>query len=166
MNKWLLPILFICCAVVGCSKSNNADLGNVKAQAVIDDKIIANYIASNGLTGKALKATDTSGVYYIIEQQGTGNDLFTNSTLITVGDTGKLLTTGAVFYQTDNFHPAYTLGEVILGWRLGIPKIKKGGLIRLLIPSRYAYGPFAQPNYKLPANAILDFNVRLYDVTN
>jgi FKBP-type peptidyl-prolyl cis-trans isomerase FkpA len=165
MNKWLLLILFICCVVVGCNKTNT-DLGNVKAQAAIDDKIIANYIASNGLTGKALKATDTSGVYYIIKQPGTGNDLFTNSTLVTVGDTGKLLTTGQVFYTTNEFHPSYTLGEVMLGWRLGLPKIKKGGIIRLLIPSRYAYGPFPQTNYNLPANAILDFDIQLYNITN
>lgn len=165
MSKWLLPILFIYCAVAGCTKTSS-NLGNVKAQAVIDDKIIANYIASNGLTGKAQKVTDTSGVYYIVLQPGQGNDLFTNSTQVTVGDTGKLLTTGTVFYKTNEFHPSYSLGQVILGWRLGIPKIKKGGIVRLLIPSRYAYGPYPQTDYHLPANAVLDFDIQLYDVTN
>jgi FKBP-type peptidyl-prolyl cis-trans isomerase FkpA len=166
MSKWLLPILFICCIVVGCTKSNS-NLTTYKAQAAIDDKIIADYIAANGLSGKALKAKDTSGVYYVVLEPGQGNDLFTSSTQVTVGDTGRLLTTGKVFYQTNEFHPSYVLGQMILGWQLGLPKIKKGGLVRLLIPSRYAYGPYPQPQIGLTdGNAILDFNIRIYDITN
>lgn len=165
MSKWLLPILFICCVFAGCIKSTG-DLEKYKAQAVIDDKIVTDYIAANNLTGKALKATDTSGVYYIIIRQGLGNDLYTASTQVTVGDTGRLLTTGKVFYQTNAFHPSYTLQQTILGWQLGLPKIKKGGIIRLLIPSRYAYGPYEQTQYNLPANAVLDFRIQVYDITN
>ena len=69
MSKWLLPILFICCVFAGCIKSTG-DLEKYKAQAAIDDKIVTDYIAANNLKGKALKATDTSGVYYIIIHQG------------------------------------------------------------------------------------------------
>jgi FKBP-type peptidyl-prolyl cis-trans isomerase FkpA len=83
-----------------------------------------------------------------------------------VGDTGRLLTTGAVFTKTNQFHPSYILGNVILGWQLGIPKIKNGGIVRLLIPSRYAYGPYPQAQIGLPANAVLDFDIELYNVTN
>jgi FKBP-type peptidyl-prolyl cis-trans isomerase FkpA len=83
-----------------------------------------------------------------------------------VGDTGKLLTTGNVFYETNLFHPSYVIGQMILGWQLGIPKIKKGGIVRLLIPSRYAYGPYAQTDYNLPVNAILDFTIQVYNITN
>jgi FKBP-type peptidyl-prolyl cis-trans isomerase FkpA len=165
MSKWLLPILFICCVFAGCTKSTG-DLEKYKAQAVIDDKIVTDYIAANNLTGKALKATDTSGVYYIIIKQGEGNDLYTASTQVTVGDTGKLLTTGQVFYETNDFHPSYTLQQTVLGWQLGLPKIKKGGIIRLLIPSRYAYGPYPQEQYNLPANSVLDFDIQVYDITN
>ncbi len=165
MSKWLLPILFICCVFAGCIKSNS-DLEKYKAQAVIDDKIVTDYIAANNLKGKALKATDTSGVYYIIIRQGQGNDLYTASTQVTVGDTAKLLTTGKVFYQTNDFHPSYILQQTLLGWQLGLPKIKKGGIIRLLLPSRYAYGPYEQTNYNLPANAVLDFTIQVYDITN
>ena len=165
MNKWLLLILFICCGMAGCIKSNS-DLAQAKAQAIIDDKIISNYITAHGLTGKAQKVTDTSGVYYIILQQGQGNDLYTSSTQVTVGDTGRLLTTGNVFTKTDSIHPAYSLSQMIVGWQLGIPKIKKGGIVRLLIPSRDAYGKYAQPQVGLPANALLDFNVQVYNIQN
>lgn len=165
MSKWLLPILFICCVFAGCTKSNS-DLEKYKAQAVVDDKIVADYIANNNLTGKARKANDTSGVYYIVIQPGAGNDLYTSSTQVTVGDTARLLSTGAVFYQTNDFHPSYALGQMILGWQLGIPQVRKGGIVRLLVPSRYAYGPFPQTQYNLPANAILDFTIKVYNITN
>jgi FKBP-type peptidyl-prolyl cis-trans isomerase FkpA len=166
MNKWLLPILFICCVFAGCTKSTG-DLERYKAQAAIDDKIIANYIIAHNLTGKALKTSDTSGVYYQIIQKGEGSDLYTLSTQVTVGDTGRLLSNGNVFYQTNDFHPSYTLQQTILGWQLGIPKVNKGGIVRLLIPSRYAYGQFPQPQIGLDsANAILDFTIQVYNITN
>jgi FKBP-type peptidyl-prolyl cis-trans isomerase FkpA len=165
MSKWLLPILFVCCGIAGCQKTNSG-VAQVKVQAAIDDKIIADYIAANNLTGKAQRVTDTSGVYYIVLQPGQGNDLFTTSTQVTVGDTGRLLTTGMIFTETNEFHPSYVLGQMILGWKLGIPKIKRGGIVRLLIPSRYAYGPYAQPQIGLPANAVLDFDIQLYNITN
>ena len=164
MSKWLLPIC-ICCVVVGCSKEQTG-LAQYKKQAAIDDRIVADYIAANGLSGKAQKVSDTCGVYYVLLEAGQGNDLFTTSTYVTVGDTARVLGQTTPFYETDNFHPSYQLSQVILGWRLGIPKVKKGGLIRLLVPSRYAYGPYPQPDYKLSANAILDFNIRVYNITN
>jgi FKBP-type peptidyl-prolyl cis-trans isomerase FkpA len=165
MDKWLLPILLICVVIAGCAKTQS-NLAQYRAQAAIDDKIVANYISAHHLTGVAQKVTDTSGIYYIVLQQGQGNDLFTSSTQVTVGDTGRLLGNTTIFTETDNFHPSYILGQTILGWQLGIPKIKTGGIVRLIIPSRYAYGPYAQPQVGLPANAILDFDIQLYDITN
>jgi FKBP-type peptidyl-prolyl cis-trans isomerase FkpA len=113
-----------------------------------------------------LKTADTSGVYYQIIQKGVGNDLYTLSTQVTVGDTGRLLTSGKVFYQTNDFHPSYTLQQTILGWQLGIPKVNRNGIVRLLIPSRYAYGTSSQPQIGLGANAILDFTIQVYNITN
>ena len=43
-----------------------------------------------------------------------------------------------------------------------IPLIQKGGKIRLLIPSGYAYGSQAQT--QIPGNSILDFTIELIDV--
>jgi FKBP-type peptidyl-prolyl cis-trans isomerase FkpA len=165
MNKWLLPILLIGVVMTGCGKTQSG-VEAYLAQAAKDDKIVANYIAANNLTGIAQKVSDTCGVYYIVLQPGSGNDLFTSSTQVTVGDTGKLLGTTTPFTETNNFHPSYVLGQTILGWQLGIPKIKNGGIVRLIIPSRYAYGPYAQAQLGLPANAILDFDIELYDITN
>jgi len=173
--------LLFCSFLAGCTKSSDPGLAAAKAQALIDDKIISNYLAQNpGLKALPVDSSGVNtGIYYIIKQQGTGNDLFTNSTQVTVADTGRLLYDGKtytdqLFTETNDFHPSYILSQVIRGWQLGIPQCKKGGIIRLLIPSRYAYGPNVQPNLGvafgltggLPANAVLDFDIQLYDITN
>jgi FKBP-type peptidyl-prolyl cis-trans isomerase FkpA len=173
MNRVALIILLLVFGLAACIKTPNTGLVAYNAQKAIDDKVIADYLKANpGLVAK--RAFDTSGVYYIIKQQGTINALFTNSTRVTVADTGRILTTGQVFTQTNEFHPSFVLGTVILGWQLGIPQIKKGGTVRLLVPSRYAYGPNTQPllgkefglTGGLPANAVLDFTIQLYDIAN
>lgn len=177
MNRVLLIFaLFVIGCTAGCTKSSLYGLVQVKAQAKIDDSLISKYIQSHGLTGvaKHVQNNDTIGVYYIVIDPGSGNTLFTNSTQVTVGDTGRLLSTGQLFYETNDFHPTYPLGQVIKAWQLGIPEIKTGGEVRLLVPSRYAYSHFAHPELGpgfgltggLPANAVLDFYIRLYNVTN
>ena len=162
INRALLVLLVFFACLTACNKTTDV-VAQVKAQAVIDDKIVTDYLTSKSLP---INRIDTTGVYYIIDTPGVGNNLFTNSTVITVGYTGKLLTTGAQFAQTDAFHPSYVLGQVIRGWQLGVPKIKKGGTVTLFIPSRYAYGPYAQPQVNLPANAVLTFDIKLYNITN
>lgn len=162
MNRILLILLLFSAGISGCTKSNVV-VAQVKAQAAVDNKIIDNYLSAKGLT--ALRV-DTTDVRYIIDTPGSGNALFTNSTQVTVGYTGRLLTTGAVFAQTNNFHPTYVLGQVIRGWQLGIPKIKTGGTVTLFLPSRYAYGPYPQADVGLPANAVLIFDIKLYNVAN
>jgi FKBP-type peptidyl-prolyl cis-trans isomerase FkpA len=163
--------LFLATLLAACGKSTDSGIVAYNAQKVIDDKIIADYLTAN--PGLGAKKVDTSGVYYIVTDPGSGNAVFTNSTSVTVGYVGRLLYDsnkktypGTVFTQTDKFHPSFTLQQVILGWRLGIPKIKKDGTVRLLIPSRYAYGPNEQPLLGLPRNAILDFDITLYDIIN
>jgi len=160
-------LLLVLMAGLGACKKSVDPLVQYNIQRALDDTLISQYIKSHQLTGIA-KRVDTTGVFYIVKtgEQGSGNDLYTSSTTITVGFTGQILTTGYTFAQTNNFHPSYTLGSVIRGWQLGVPQIKKGGKVRLLIPSRYAYGPYAQDSIHLPANSVLDFNIQLYNVTN
>jgi FKBP-type peptidyl-prolyl cis-trans isomerase FkpA len=165
MNRTLLILLVLIAGFSACKKTVDPMI-QYKAQAAIDDKIISDYLTSH--PGLGAKRIDTSGVFYIINpgEEGTGNDLFTNSTQVTVGYTAQILTTGVVIAQTNDFHPSFPLGSVIRGWQLGIPLIKKNGKIRLLVPSRYAYGPFAQDSIHLPANSVMDFHIQLYNVIN
>ncbi len=172
MNRILLIIaLFYVCCTVACTKSSIYGPEQYAAQKKIDDSLVSAYIRSSGLEGKFkhVQNNDTIGVYYMVIDTGSANTLFTTSTQVTVGDTGRYITkslTETQFYETNNFHPSYTLSSVILGWQLGIPMGTAGGEIRLLIPSRYAYGPYIQNDLGLPANAILDFSIRIYSVTN
>ncbi len=164
MNRGLLTGLVLCVCLAACQKpTTDADL--VQAQAIKDSVIIHNYIVNNGLTSVAKKDKNT-GEYYIIDTLGTGAPLFTSSTLVTVGYKARQLGDTTVFAKTSNFHPSFVLGQTIQGWQIGIPYVKKGGTIRLLVPSQYGYGPYAQTQLGLPANAVLDFTIKLYDISN
>ena len=162
MKRPLFILLLFSICLSACKKTDDV-VAQVRAQAIIDNNIIEQYLTTNGLTATTI---DTTGVRYIIDTPGTGNSLYTNSTSVTLGYTGILLTTGAVFAQTGNIHPSYVLGQVIRGWQLGIPKVGQGGTVTLFVPSRQAYGPYPQSDYNLPANAILIFKITVYNITN
>ncbi|MDB5000069.1 MAG: hypothetical protein JWR76_1146 [Mucilaginibacter sp.] len=169
MNRLLLILLVCVTAGFASCKKTASELDKINAQAVVDNKIITDYISANGLSTTA-KQVDSAGVatgiYYIVIAPGAGNSLFTNSTNITVDFTGKILTSGQTFTNSNNFHPSFTLGSVMRAWKLAIPLIKKGGQIRILSPSRYAYGAYDQLDIGLPANSVVDFDIKLLDVTN
>jgi len=170
MKGVLFVLLLFSACLSACTKYTGVTSpAAVQAQAVIDNNIITQYLAANNLTQIAQKVDSAgapTGICYIVNARGDTTSLYNSSTSITVGYTGTLLTTGYVFAQTDSIHPSYILGQVIRGWQLGIPKVGQGGTITLYLPSRYAYGPFAQPNIGLPANAVLIFNITVYAVTN
>jgi FKBP-type peptidyl-prolyl cis-trans isomerase FkpA len=177
-SVWLLIAVVLC--VGACTKSEVFGPAQYKAQAAVDDKIIAEYLAKYSLTGqfKHVQNNDTIGVFYRVVDSGAANTLYTVSTQITVGDTGRILTlnarNGQIFFETDTFHPTYTLGQLIKGWQYGVPEVGSGGEVEVIMASRYAYGHYPQPQVGqaygltngLPGDAILDFYIRLYDVTN
>ncbi|MBW4888636.1 FKBP-type peptidyl-prolyl cis-trans isomerase [Mucilaginibacter sp. HMF5004] len=166
MGRILLFVLF-CAGLASCGKVNT-DLQLAQQQLGVDTPLIRKYINSNNITGFLPDITlgVATGVYYKIDTLGTGNALFTNSTLITVGYKSSLMGSSVPFAQTGTFHPSFSYGQMILGWQYGIKHIKKGGTVRLLVPSGLAYGPYEQPQLGLPANAILDFTIKLYDINN
>jgi len=154
----------------GCKKSSDAVI-QAKAQTAIDDKLIQDYIDKNNLSAtKILRGKDdTTGIWYVKTVTGSETALVTTSSLITVGFTARQMGTDKVFTETGTFHPSYRIGEMIKGWQyyfLSKALIKKGDKIRLLVASRYAYGPYPQDTFGLPANAILDFDIELFNVTN
>jgi FKBP-type peptidyl-prolyl cis-trans isomerase FkpA len=169
MNRILLLGLLVWICFSGCGKDNTIE-EQAAVQLGIDSVIISNYVKSNHLNALPIKDLTTrkyTGEYYIIDTLGTGSALFTSSSLVTVGYKGSILGADTTFINNYGmFHPSFALGTVIMGWQLGLPFIKKGGTIRLLVPSGYAYGPYEQPNYRIPANSILDFTITLYDITN
>ncbi|MGI4803266.1 MAG: FKBP-type peptidyl-prolyl cis-trans isomerase [Janthinobacterium lividum] len=162
--KKLFVVFALLLAFSACKKTDS-DTAAYLAQIGADSVKIRNYLVANHIPIK--KVSDTIGVYYQIIDSGTVVSSYTSSTLITVGYTAKIIPDTAVISRTDNYNPSYTLGNVIRGWQVGIPLIKKYGRIRLFVPSRYAYGSISQTtNLMIPGGSCLDFDIRLYNVTN
>ena len=170
MNRLLL----LCWCVLlftACNKVEDPAIINTDQNA-IDKEKIEKYLADNSLTGVAKKVKnivgrpDTIDVYYIIEKPGTVSSLYSISSSVTVGYTGRALNAKDPFAQTGSIPPSFTLGEMLRGLQLGIPQVNKGGIIRLIFASRYGYGPYAQPVLSLAPNSVLDFRVEVFDVTN
>jgi FKBP-type peptidyl-prolyl cis-trans isomerase FkpA len=56
--------------------------------------------------------------------------------------------------------------EVIRAGNWAYRKLKRVAKYEYYAPSRYAYGAFDQPDIGLPANSVVDFDIKLLDVTN
>lgn len=152
--KFLILSFILSLSMASCMKSDDFDPAK---QNELDDALIVKFIADNKIS--AIK--HSSGVYYQIISSGSGTKTYNASTQVSAKYTGRLLN-GTVFDQTTSQAIAFPLGNVIVGWQIGVPLIQKGGKIRLLIPSQYAYG--RNPAGKIPANSVLDFDIELVDV--
>jgi FKBP-type peptidyl-prolyl cis-trans isomerase FkpA len=120
-------------AFSGCNKK-------AEKQAEEDDRLIQEYLQENGLV--ATKAA--SGLYYIIDQQGTGPEC-NQSSDVRVAYTGYFLD-GQIFDGSDQQGVTFNLGGVIEGWRLGIPSFREGG------------------TGSIPPNSVLIFDIHLIEV--
>ncbi len=146
----LLVAISAVLVLAGCKKKN------AEEQAAIDDQLIQDYIANNGLSAQK----DPSGLYYIIEQQGTGPECNSASD-VRVAYTGYFLD-GEIFDGSSSQGITFNLSGVIKGWRIGIPYFREGGSGKLLIPSALAYGPSG--NSSIPPNSVLIFDIELIEV--
>lgn len=147
--------LLVCTAAcfAGCSKDFDQD-----KQAKQDTELIRKFIADNNIPDVK---EDASGVFYQIIDRGAGTVIYSANTSISAKYVGRLLN-GSVFDDGRGETIDFKLGGVIPGWQIGIPKIQKGGEIRLLIPSQLAYGN-SSPSGAIPKNSVLDFTVKLID---
>ncbi|MFN8236970.1 MAG: FKBP-type peptidyl-prolyl cis-trans isomerase [Chitinophagales bacterium] len=149
MKKFLL-LLLVPVLVYSCKKSE-------VEQARIDKQILLKHIADSSL----VVDSTTSGLYYSIADSGTGVTPTTTSYL-TIYYKGYY-TNGTIFDQNPAGLPiSGFLGGFIPGWIEGVPKIKKGGKIKLLIPSALAYGTAGFAS--IPPNTVLIFDIELIDV--
>lgn len=124
----------------------------------LEEPQIKAYAAANNIT--AIK--DSSGIYYQVIDTGSGLRPALTSK-ISVIYTGKFLN-GVLFDQSTNAtNSTFTLGNLIKGWQIGVPLIRKGGRIKLLIPSSLGYGCNGAGT-GIPPNAVLSFDITLVDV--
>ncbi|TNJ45868.1 FKBP-type peptidyl-prolyl cis-trans isomerase [Tamlana fucoidanivorans] len=148
--------LFTCAILASCSKDKN-DNEYIDYRVKNDEEIQA-YIEANNL--EATKS-DT-GLYYIIEEQGTG-DTPSYSSNVTVAYKGYF-TSGKVFDESDEAGISFNLNQVIPGWTEGITYFSEGGSGKLLIPSHLAYGSYDYSG--IPGGSVLIFDINLISVNN
>jgi FKBP-type peptidyl-prolyl cis-trans isomerase FkpA len=103
---------------------------------------------------------DASGLYYLVTNAGSGAAP-TSSSTITATYTGFVI--GGSYFST-NATITSRLGSLIQGWQIGLPHIKTGGSIILLIPSTLGYGGATQQD--IPPNSVLVYNITLKAVGN
>ncbi len=137
-------------------------------------KTIEAYVAEKGLDANKTE----SGLYYVIEEEGTG-DAVTPGTTMYVNYAGYLLD-GTLFdtsieslakeHNVFNPNRPYEplpvnvgMGQVIPGWDEGLLLLKQGSKGKFLIPSPLAYGENGAGGAIGP-NAILVFDVEVMDV--
>lgn len=138
--------------IVGVFSACKKELSPEK-QAAKDDELIVDFIAKNNIP--AIK--HSSGLYYQIITPGSGASVTAAST-VGVTYTGKLLN-GSEFDKSTSV-VTFPLTGVIQGWTIGVPLIKVGGKIRLILPSALGYGS-KSPGAGIPENAVLDFTIDL-----
>lgn len=163
-SRLLLLCFLVLCFAVACKSDPPYDPAQ---QLAIDDDLIVKYMAANNITA----TKDSHGLYYSIINPGstTDNRTTTLQDIIVVHYIGRIMKSQLVFDSTDTnvdtLSTKFLLSDVIEGWQLGIPKIKEGGRIRLLVPSTLAYQN-RQIDTLLKANSILDFDIRVIKVTD
>jgi FKBP-type peptidyl-prolyl cis-trans isomerase len=85
---------------------------------------------------------------------------------VTVHYTGTLMD-GTKFESSKDHNQPYAFvlgrGEVIAGWDEGVKGMKVGGVRRLTVPARMAYGSHSRGDV-IPPNAALKFDVELLGV--
>ncbi len=127
----------------------------LKDVAGIDD-----YLTVNSIT--ALK--DASGLRYKITQQAPANAIAPLSTdSVVINYTGKILSTGAVFYQSTT-PESYRLNKTgtLKVWQRGLVFFKQGTKATLYTPSGLAYGSYEK--YGVPPNTNVVFEVEMVKV--
>lgn len=139
----ILTLLFLCMVTVSACKKDEDP-----------EKQIAEFIQKNNINA----TKDASGLYYQIIKPGTGSFTYPANTKITIKYEGRLLD-GSVFDNGGGKEQTFNLAELIQGWKIGIPKIQKGGEIRLIVPPGLGYGSSAVG--PIPGNSVLDFTIQL-----
>jgi FKBP-type peptidyl-prolyl cis-trans isomerase len=117
---------------------------------------IVQYIADNDLDA----IESDTGLYYIINEPGTGDQPDINSYVNVVYK--GYYTSGDVFEESAASGISFNVNEVIPGWTEGIQYFKEGGIGTLLIPSSLAYGKYG--TQAIPGGAVLIFDVELTSV--
>lgn len=153
--KYLVPGLFLICIIAACEKEYDSI-------ETIDDRNVTAYIKANALN--VVQYQDT-GIYYEVINAGSGANVEYSDQLPLIFTIKSL---DGKYSSVDTFSSANRyynyLGYFNLeGVRIGIKEVlkKKSGVIRMIIPSRSAFGRNGARG--IPGNASLDITVKVLD---
>lgn len=149
--------------LTGCSKKDS-NICNYTQNDI-------NEIAAPGAEVNALKQfierdsvkdaiLDPRGFYYKIERPGSVEKPLPCAG-VSINYTG-ILTDGKIFDSGENV--TLNLGNLIMGWKMGLPLVGKGGRITLYLPPYFGYG--SNELNGIPSNSILIFSVDLINFSN
>ena len=165
----LFALVILCTlTIMSCTEKNylskkdldSSMVESPQTQADIDRNKIIKFAKSSKLKGNFT----STGIFYVIEEAGTGLERPSSNSNVTANYKGTLLN-GKKFdssYYRDQplkFKP----GQVIKGWQEGVAMMSPGGKATLVVPSYLAYGDQGSPPV-IPAGATLQFDVELLEI--
>jgi FKBP-type peptidyl-prolyl cis-trans isomerase len=155
--RW--TIFLLVCALVAVSCEDRSIAISPETQLAIDIDKIDTYLAQNGITAQQ----HVSGLRYVIHQPGAGDRpgpdkcVRVNYKVWNLGDVNPV-------DEGSNFATPLAPGTpIILGWRIGLKEIQKGGSMTMYVPSGLAYGPRGYGN--IGRDQVLVFDVELLNIT-
>jgi FKBP-type peptidyl-prolyl cis-trans isomerase FkpA len=157
------------------AKMNEKEVQKQQEQLAIDTLIIDSHLKENSIAAQKT----ASGIRYVIEKQGKGDNAVSGQTL-RVNYSGYLLDGRCFDSSVESVARAsnvfseqrmpYEPIEIVLGYRQVIPGweealalMNKGSKMTVYIPSGLAYGP-QQRSELITANAVLKFEMELIDI--
>ena len=148
----------LCVFSILCGSCGKRETGCEPVPVASEKQQLIAYCTNNGIN----YTEHSSGLYYQIINPGTGASPSTTST-VSVVYTGKHFDNSLPPFDASANPVTFPLSSLIDGWKIGLPLIKKGGRIKLIVPSALAYSctgslPTIQPNEPL------FFDITLTDV--
>jgi FKBP-type peptidyl-prolyl cis-trans isomerase len=170
-------LLIIAIAFTACDKECTNEFGECPEKQLKEDlAIIESYLEDNNLEAEV----HSSGLHYIIEEEGTGEMPNTGQQVV-VDYVGRFLD-GRVFdtsidsiakaegiyneQRPGGYEPIqFTLGtnNIIQGWNIGISLLNEAGGAKLILPSYLGYGSKGSAG-GIPGNTVIMFEVELKDI--
>ena len=145
----LILTVFLSCD----SDSNKNESVDYRVQ---NEQDITAYINEKNLDAQK----SDSGLYYVINEEGTGEQP-TSTSNVRVAYKGYYLN-GSVFDQSNSDGISFGLQQVIKGWTEGITYFKEGGSGVLLVPAHLGYGN--SDSRGIPGGSVLIFDIKLISV--
>jgi len=154
MKKLIFVLPIILLVAISCGKTSTS--GCTPATVASEQAAMVAYCTTYSIN----YTIHSSGILYQIINPGTGNTPSLSDSII-ITYKGKFLDDRVFDSLNAPLAAGWPLNSLIDGWKIGLPLIKKGGHIKLVIPSSLAYGCSGYGT--IPPNTPLFFDINLID---